>query len=70
MKNINHYRHRIDSLRILELQAIIENKIGKMFHEYNSELDDQCIKALDGEIHASFIINQLCKIADSLEELT
>lgn len=65
---MSNYRYRIDCLRILELQAMIEDRTGLMFHEYSKELDDQCVKALDGEIHASYLINKLAKIVDSLEE--
>lgn len=65
---MSNYRYRIDCGRILELQAMIENRTGLMFHEYSQELDAECIKALDGEIPASFLINKLCKIVDELEE--
>lgn len=59
--------YRINCLRILELQAIVENITKRCFHEIDAELDELCVQALDGEIHASFVINRLAKLVDSLE---
>lgn len=56
----------IDSKRILELMNMIENHTGKMFHETYPELDAECVKALDSEIHASYLINKLAKLVDKL----
>ena len=64
---MNQYQYRIDCLRILELMALIENKTRRCFHDTHPELDSLCVRALDGETHASFVINSLAKIVDSLE---
>lgn len=48
--------------------ALVENKTRKCFHETYPELDSLCVRALNGETHASFVINSLAKIVDSLEE--
>jgi hypothetical protein len=60
--------YRLDCLRILELMAQIERRRNGMFHELYPELDEQCRKALDGEIHANFLINKLAKLCDQLNE--
>lgn len=60
--------YEMDCARILELQGMIEDRTGKMFHELDPELDALCVKALDGETHASYVINQLAKLFDNLNQ--
>lgn len=57
-----------DCRRILDLMDLIEDKTGRMFHEINPDLDAECVKALDGDIHASFVINQLTKLYDEVNQ--
>lgn len=53
--------------QILRLMALLEDRHKKCFHEVYPDLDETCVKALDGEIHASFVINQLSKLVDESE---
>lgn len=58
--NLNH-------CRILDLMSKIETITQKCFGEVYPELEVQCIKALDGDLSATYIINQLSKLIDELE---
>ncbi len=58
----------IDQTRILSLMSQVEDLTNQCFGDVYPELENQCFNALDGKSKASFVINQLSKLVDSLSE--
>jgi hypothetical protein len=64
-KPFNH--RRIQSQMILKYMAQLEDLQGKCFVDIDSELEIKCMKAMDGETPATFVINQLTRMIDEAQ---
>lgn len=66
MTTIDH--NQIQMNRIHSLMNSIEDKTGKMFHEFNIELFERYKKVCEGIEKKSYFINTLTKLYDSLNQ--
>lgn len=57
-------KFEVDKRRVLDLMNQVEDKTGKMFHEFDATLEARIWDAIDNKKKLTFFINVLARIID------